>query len=133
MGLRARRAMRVMIVEDDAAIALDLSGLVEGLGHDVVGIAESAQTALDLSAASGPDLALVDVRISGEADGTEVATVLRERDDVRSLFLTAYTDPDTRDRAQASWPLGLIAKPVRPTDLAAALTRAKDVVGEKLR
>ena len=128
MGSGRRRSMRVMIVEDDAAIALDLAGMVEGFGHDVVGIAESAEMALDLSAETYPDLALVDVRIQGGSDGTQVATVLRERDEVRTLFLTACTDPLTRDRAQASWPLGLISKPVRPTDLRAALRMAKDAV-----
>ena len=128
MSSCARRSMRVMIVEDDAAIALDLAGMVEGFGHDVVGIAESAQTALDLSAVTCPDLALVDVQIRGESDGTQVATALRERDEVRTLFLTAYTDPQTRDRAQASWPLGLISKPVRPTDLRTALQVAKSAI-----
>ena len=129
MGSCARRPMRVMIVEDDAAIALDLAGMVEGFGHDVVGIAESADAALALSSETCPDLALVDVQIQGERDGTTVATALRERDDVRSLFLTAYTDPETRDRAQASWPLGLISKPVTPVALRTALRMAKSAVG----
>lgn len=133
MGSREHRAMRVMIVEDDAAIALDLAGLVEGFGHEVVGVAGNAATALDLSERSQPDLALVDIRIAGPADGTEVAVALRERDDVRSLFLTACTDPKTRDRAQASWPLGLISKPVRPADLRAALKIAHGAVEWRLR
>lgn len=128
MGSRVHRPMRVMIVEDDAAIALDLAGLVEEFGHEVVGIAESAETARELSAETCPDLALVDVQIRGETHGAEVATALRERDEVRTLFLTAYTDPATRDRAQASWPLGLISKPVRPTDLRTALRMAKSAI-----
>lgn len=128
MGSCKRRSMKVMIVEDDATIALDLAGMVEGLGYDVVGIAESARAALALSAESCPDLALVDVQIKGDTDGTEVATTLRERDEVRTFFLTAYTDPVIRDRAQASWPLGLISKPVRPVDLRTALRVAEDAV-----
>lgn len=133
MGSRAPRQMRVMIVEDDAVIALDLAGMIEGFGHDVVGIAESAAKALAMSEVSRPDLALVDVQIAGEVDGTEAATALRERDNVRTLFLTAYTDPDTRDRAQASWPLGLMSKPVQPSALASALRVARGVVVEEVR
>lgn len=102
--------------------------MVDGFGHDVVGIAESAEMALDLSAETCTDLALVDVQIRGTSDGTEVATALRERDEVHTLFLTAYTDPETRDRAQACWPLGLISKPVRPADLRTALRKAKSAV-----
>ena len=126
--------LKILIVEDEPLLAETLKYLVElNPRYHVTAIADDLQSSLAAIEERRPDLALVDVRISGEADGTEVATVLRERDDVRSLFLTAYTDPETRDRAQASWPLGLIAKPVRPADLAAALRRAKDVVGEKLR
>lgn len=121
MGSRGRRSMRVLIVEDDAALALDLRGLVEAFGHEVVGVAETVDEALALSGTALPDVALVDVALAGETDGTEAARVMRERDDVRSLFVTSSTDPSTRDRAQAAWPIGLLPKPVDPARLAAVL------------
>lgn len=129
----AVNGLRLLIVEDDPLLAADLATLVEGRGHAVVGMADTAETALELCATERPDLVLCDVNLHAPFDGADVAQAMREREDVQSLFVTANTDAATRDRTQAAWPLGLLPKPVDPEALTAALKGAASVLRERRR
>jgi CheY-like chemotaxis protein len=102
---------RILIVEDQALVAASLADIVQRCGHDVVAITDSGVSALTFAANHCPDLALMDIDLGSEPDGITTAVRLREELGVRSLFLTAHTDPIARDRAQAAWPVGLIKKP----------------------
>jgi len=68
---------KLLIVEDEPIVALDLKQEVEQLGCEVVGVAESADEALVACGVSRPDLALMDVRIAGSVDGVQTARLLR--------------------------------------------------------
>jgi CheY-like chemotaxis protein len=106
------RSLRVLIVEDEFFISLDMQNLVQALGHTVVGIAVSAADAVRIAGREQPDVALVDIRLVGTRDGIDAAQEMFNRFAVPSLFVTANTDPQTRARAQAVQPLGFLEKPV---------------------
>lgn len=106
------RSLRVLIVEDEFFISLDMQNLVQALGHVVVGVAVSADQAVQLAQREQPDVALVDIRLIGQRDGIDAAGEIFNRFGVPSLFVTANTDPQTRGRAQAVQPLGFLEKPV---------------------
>ena len=112
-------APRILIVEDDATIALGLRMLLYHWGYDVIAVAASGEHALVLAAAEPPDLVLMDVRLDGRMDGIETASVLRFQHHMPVLFLTAQTDPRTLDRLAASEASGVLFKPVEPDRLRA--------------
>lgn len=102
------KPLRILIVEDEILIALELESLLLDAGHDVVGIAASSMEALTLGAELAPDLAFVDIHLSDGPTGIEVARQLVGQRDVTVLFMTANTKRIPEDFAGA---LGVIAKP----------------------
>lgn len=118
------QSLRILIVEDEIVTSLDLAETLREYGHEVVGIAHDAGAALACAERTRPDLVLMDINLNGFDAGIDAAVALRDAHDIRSLFVTAHTDPATRDRAQAAWPLGLVAKPIQPAKLRVALQGA---------
>ena len=123
---------RVLIVEDDAITAVDLKGIVQDLGYSALRIASSASEALQLAESEGADIALVDIRLKGKADGVEVAGQLVARYKMAVVFVTAHTDDTTLDRALATNPFGYVAKPFTAAAIKTALAVAFDRHREKL-
>jgi signal transduction histidine kinase len=111
------RLARILVVEDEAIIALDLCMRLRCLGYDVVGHACCADQAFSLASRRRPDLVLMDIMIAGECDGIETAQLLQERFDVGVVYLTAYGDEATVARAGRAKPYGFLLKPVRDDDL----------------
>jgi two-component system, response regulator PdtaR len=109
--------LKVLIVEDEFFIALDTQEQVESLGHVVVGIAVSADQAVAMTEAEKPDVALMDIRLSGARDGIAAAIEIRNRYGVESIFVTANTDPATLKRAQSMSPVGVLQKPLTASHL----------------
>lgn len=122
-GRNAPRA-RVMIVEDDALVALGIRLTLEELGYQVVGIAASETEAVDLARSSTPDLTLMDIRLKGPVDGIDTARRLRAELNLRSVYLSAYTDENTMSRVSATYPLGFVQKPYSASQLKTALELA---------
>jgi DNA-binding NarL/FixJ family response regulator len=104
--------MRIMVVEDDALIALDIASLLEDMGHEVVAEAADACTAWELAADGKPDLALVDIRLARNTDGGQLAQKLYEKLGVRSLFVSGSITDDFRKQMASCNPLGFLGKPV---------------------
>lgn len=115
---------RVMIVEDDALVALGIRLTLEELGYQVVGIAASETEAIDLARNSKPDLTLMDIRLKGPIDGIDTARRLRAELNLRSVYLSAYTDENTMSRVSATYPLGFVQKPYSASQLKTALELA---------
>lgn len=113
--------MRIMVVEDDAIIALDMVGLLEDMGHEVVAEAADAITAWDLAATGRPDVALVDVRLARNTDGGKLAQRLYDELGVRSLFVSGSITEDFRRAMEKIQPLGFLGKPVTRRTLGDAL------------
>src|SRR5215813_12115286 len=116
------RSLRVLIVEDEFFISLHTKQLLQLLGHVVVGIAVSADQAVNIAEEKRPDVVLMDIRLNGSRDGIEAADRIRKRLGIGSIFVTANTDPQTRQRALAIRPLGFLEKPLTEQRLKLGLT-----------
>ena len=112
---------RILVVEDEAIVALYLSDMLEDLSYDLCGMAASGAAALDIAARERPALALVDIGLQGGLDGIETACALRTRFAVSSLFMSGASDADTLERARAVGGRGFLSKPYAGADLKAAL------------
>lgn len=115
--------MKVLIVEDEALIAMHLELLVESFGHRVCAIAASAAEAIAHAAAHCPDVALMDVRLAGGSSGVEAAREIHARHGLRCIFLSANLDPATRDAVRAYDPVDFVGKPILPSLLKRALEK----------
>ncbi len=113
----SEQAIKILIVEDEQIVAVAIEGHLQGLGYQVVGNAASGQEACEKAAELEPDLVLMDMRIEGPMDGIEAARRIRQSRDVPVVFLTAYSDVDTVERAKVAEPYGYIVKPYDPRDL----------------
>jgi CheY-like chemotaxis protein len=106
--LSSEKPLRILVVEDEILIALELESLLQDLGHDVVGIAASSDDALALGRDLKPDLAFVDIHLADGPTGVDVARELASEHQVTVLFMTANAKRIPEDFAGA-W--GVIAKP----------------------
>ena len=95
---------RVLIIEDEFLIALDLEATMFKLGFDVCALAPSARKARSLAMNDQPDVALVDVCLEGGREGIEIALWLRKVCEVPIVFVTAYGDEDTLERIHEQVP-----------------------------
>ena len=114
--------MRVLIVEDEFFIALDTEEQAKILGHTVVGTAVNADEAVRMAGETKPDVVLMDIRLSGGRDGIAAATEIRRRFGIRTIFVTANTDPSAMQRARSIGPAGVLQKPLTPDRLKAQLS-----------
>jgi CheY-like chemotaxis protein len=117
------RSLRILIVEDEFFISLHTKGLLQALGHVVVAVAVSADQAVSLAGREQPDVVLMDIRLAGLRDGIDAAEDIRRRFGIGSIFVTANTDPQTRQRAEAIRPLGILEKPLTEQRLRLGLAR----------
>jgi len=102
------KPLRILIVEDEFLIALELESLLQEAGHDVVGIAASSEEAIALGEKVRPDLAFVDIHLADGLTGIDVARRLSDQHHVTVLFMTANAKRIPEDFAGAR---GVIAKP----------------------
>jgi two-component system, response regulator PdtaR len=115
---------RVLVVEDEWLVAVEIEAVLEDEGFEVVGVAASADEAVRLAGAHAPDIVLMDIRIRGRSDGVSAALEIRRRFGLRSLFISAHRDPATQERAQAADPLGWVTKPFSGRQLIDAIAAA---------
>lgn len=118
----------VLIVEDDAILSLDLAELLEEWNYGVCGIARSAAAALALAAQHKPDLALIDVGLSGGTDGIELAVRLRRDYAVPAIIVTGSLSSELEARARPARPAGFLSKPYMPWELEKLLSEARQCV-----
>jgi len=115
---------KIVIVEDEGLIAADLESRLKSAGYQMPGTADSAQPALKLIRETSPDLVLMDIRLKGEQDGIQVAEVLREQLDIPVVYLTAYEDRATLERASRTQAYGYIKKPIVSASLKGSIEMA---------
>ncbi|MBK8027564.1 MAG: response regulator [Chloroflexi bacterium] len=112
---------RILIVEDEGIVALDIQSMLRNLGYQVVGVVDSGEAAIEMAGREQPDLTLMDIRLRGDMDGIETARQLRARFDIPVVYLTAYADEVTLSRAKVTEPLGYLVKPFEERDLHSTL------------
>lgn len=121
-ALMEKSSLKILIVEDEFFIALDVEEQARSLGHTVVGTAVTAEEAVRMAGETQPDVVLMDIRLGGATDGIAAALDIRSRYGIDSIFVTANTDPHTLRRAEAIKPLGVLEKPITLERLRAQLT-----------
>ncbi len=114
---------RILVVEDEKIVQLDLRYQLEHLGYVVAGVASSGEEAIAKAAQLEPDLVLMDVRLKGEMDGISAARSIRAVRDVPVVYLTAQNQAQPTNGQEAA-PYPCLGKPFRTADLDAALSRA---------
>lgn len=115
------KATKILIIEDEILIARELEMTLHDLGYCVAGIAADGETALAKVAETLPDLVLMDIVLPGDTDGIETAEQIRRRFQIPVVFLTAYADAATLQRAKITEPFGYVLKPFQPQELNTAI------------
>jgi DNA-directed RNA polymerase specialized sigma24 family protein/CheY-like chemotaxis protein len=120
--LAADIATDVLIIEDEAFIAFDLEGLVESLGHRVIGIARTREEALAIAGKKQPGLILADIQLADGSSGLDAVNDMLETFETPVIFITAY--PERFLTGERPEPAFLIAKPYQPSTVSAILSQA---------
>ncbi len=117
-------APSVLVVEDERIVAGDIESRLTFLGYRVVSIAPSGAEAIQESERLRPHLVLMDIHLEGDMDGTQAATVIRERFGIPVVYLTAHADASTLQRAKTTDPFGYLLKPFNDHELRTAIELA---------
>jgi PAS domain S-box-containing protein len=115
---------RILIVEDDAIIGWHMERSLNDLGYRVVGVIDNGEEAVHTASSDPPDLVLMDIGLKGKMDGIDTAWLLRHQLNVPVVYLTAYTDTTTLDRAKHTEPYGYLRKPFDDQALRATIEMA---------
>jgi CheY-like chemotaxis protein len=115
---------RVLIVEDEWIVAADLRTRVEQLGYQVLDVAYAGAEAITKALSLRPDLLLLDIQLRDDLTGIQVAEAVLERLDIPIIFVTAYADRETLQRAQHVGPSGYLLKPFEESELSTAMELA---------
>jgi len=111
----------LLVVEDEAIVAQEIKSRLEKVGYSVCGVARDGERAVAEAERLTPDLVLMDIRLKGAMDGIEAAGLIRERCSIPVVFLTAYTDVATLERAKVEDPFGYVVKPFDTRSLMVAI------------
>jgi DNA-binding NarL/FixJ family response regulator len=117
--------MRVLIVEDEVIIAMHIAMMVTDFGYRVCATAASASEAIALAGMHNPDIALMDLRLSGGSSGIDAVRELYGRHALRCIIVSANIDESTRLALSPYEPIAFVEKPVLPVILQSALKEAK--------
>ncbi|WP_017297328.1 EAL domain-containing response regulator [Nodosilinea nodulosa] len=109
----------ILVVEDEVVIAMDLQATLIDLGHAVPTIVTSGEMAVQVALELRPDLVLMDIHLSDAVDGIDAAAQITQALDIPVIYLTAYADEETLQRASLTTPFGYILKPFEARELRA--------------
>jgi hypothetical protein len=112
---------KLLVVEDERLVALALEKCLTQIGHEVVAMVTSGQEAVRKAGTLQPDLVLMDIRLKGDIDGIEAAIRIHNTFNTPILYLTAYSDDSTLERAREAHPYGYILKPFEEKALKSAI------------
>ena len=112
---------RILIVEDENIVAKDIQIRLEKFGYEVPGMASSGEVAIRKAEETQPDLVLMDIMLKGQMTGVEAAEQIRSQLDIPVIYLTAYSDSATLERAKVTEPFGYVLKPFEEKELHTAI------------
>lgn len=114
---------KVMVIEDEAIIAMDIVDIVSDVGHKVTGIARTRREAVELAARDKPDLILSDIQLADDSSGVDaVNDILKQFDDIPVIFITAF--PERLLTGERPEPAFLITKPFAEEQVRSAVSQA---------
>ncbi len=127
--------VRILVVEDESIVAMDIKHRLESLDYQVSEIASSGEEAVEKAGKTNPDIILMDIVLKGEMDGIDAAQIIKDRFDIPVVYLTAYSDDKTLKRAKITGPFGYIIKPFEDQELHSAIEVAlyKHMMESKLK
>jgi PAS domain S-box-containing protein len=108
---------KILIVEDEGVVALSLQAVLNKMGYTVVGIAITGNEAIRMVTELTPDVILMDIRIKGDMDGIQTTAKINEFSDIPVIYLTAYADDETVNRALKTRSHSYLVKPYNPREL----------------
>lgn len=109
--------VKVLVVEDESIISKDIQHSLKRLGYTVVGSAATGEEAIQLAKKNTPDIVIMDIMLKGEMNGIEAAEIIKNNLEIPVIFLTAYADEATLEKAKILEPNGYIIKPFKEIDL----------------
>jgi diguanylate cyclase (GGDEF)-like protein/PAS domain S-box-containing protein len=115
---------RILVVEDERLVAKHIETMVLGLGYDVVGVVATGEDAVRVALEALPDLVLMDIMLRGEMDGIMASREIWDKAAIPVIYLTAYADGGTLDRAKVTEPFGYLLKPFEERELYSAIEMA---------
>src|SRR3990172_4903850 len=115
---------QIMVVEDESIISKDIQQTLKALGYGIAAVAFSGKEAIRKAEETRPDLILMDIVLKGDLDGIETAGQIHTGSDVPIIYLTAYTDEKTLQRAKITEPCGYILKPFQERELYTSIEMA---------
>lgn len=115
---------KILIVDDEMVVAEAIRRQLRSLGYLVVGVVATGTEAVQLAGEHRPDLILMDIKLKGPMDGIEAAGTIQSRYAIPVIYLTAFSDEETLDRARTTLPLAYLIKPFVSSDLRATVELA---------
>jgi CheY-like chemotaxis protein len=115
---------KILVVEDESVVTLDIQDHLVSLGYEVSATAASGEEAIRKAAQTNPDLVLMDIKLKGKMDGVEAAEQIQARFGVPVIYLSAFSDWTTMQRAKATHPFAYLLKPVEESHLSSILEMA---------
>lgn len=119
-----KKKSRILVVEDERIVAEDIEKSLDNLGYSVAGLAASGREAIRMAKDTNPDLVLMDIVLRDEISGIEAAETIYSQFGIPVVYLTAYADEKTFDRAKRSEPYGYILKPFNDRELQTTIEMA---------
>ncbi len=114
----------ILVVEDESIVAKDIQNSLKKLGYSVPSVENSGEDAIDAAGQYRPDLILMDIMLKGEISGIEAAEQIKNWYQIPVIFLTAYADESTLNKAKVTEPYGYIIKPFKEIDLHTSIEMA---------
>ncbi|MBD0266422.1 MAG: response regulator, partial [Tolypothrix sp. T3-bin4] len=106
-----KETVRVLVVEDEYILALNLQENLEALGYTVLDIADTGETAIEKATELRPNLILMDIRLRGDMDGIQASEQIWQNLQIPVIYVTGHSDKSTVERATLTSPFGYILKP----------------------
>lgn len=121
---QTKKTVRVLVVEDEYILAINLQESLESLGYSVIDIADTAAEAIAKANELRPNLILMDIRLRGEKDGIQAAEQIWNHLQIPVIYVTGHSDKSTVERATLTSPFGYILKPIKEQELYVAIQTA---------
>lgn len=108
---------KILIVEDEPIVALELQDRLEKLGYNIIDTVPTGEQAIKTTKEKNPDLILMDIHLKGKIDGIKTAQHIKQTQNIPIIYLTAYADDETLNRARITTPYAYIVKPFEEREL----------------
>ena len=107
----------ILVVEDEAVTAMDMQRRLKHLGYNVPVVVSSGEEAIKNIKENHPDLVLMDINLNNEMDGIDAASKIHSFSDIPVIYMTAYSDDKTLERAKITEPFGYLIKPFKDREV----------------